>query len=333
MRRLLVLFALMVAAFSSLAGAQPPQGTSLTFTDTFWRCSQPISELATNGLPLRVTMQFTGMFVPPTGGGVVQFGAGCVGDGDTNTVDVVLDVRGDGLTYGAGDDAIRLMNARPGATDLVIAGHADCGPQAPGAHQDGIQILGGTNIEFRDFTVGDYDAGRSTCQGAGGALFYSLQSFNVDALGGSYIACNHSLLAGTSSPGGEVRDARFRSGYPPGDAKCEGYATSNPCIIQNDVETSNLTCQRYPWDDEPPPPPPPPSPPEPCDEECVAAYEAQIAELRDERDAARAELADCRLKLSQIDGYWLRRAELKATTGSRMHAVIHRKYGCLGFSH
>jgi hypothetical protein len=192
-------------------------------------------------------MDYTGMYVPPGGAGVVQLGDGCRGDGNPSTTDLVLDIRGDGRTYGAGDDAIRLMNGLPGARDIVIEGHADCGRRVGSAHQDGIQILGGTNIVFRNFTIGDYDGGRATCQGAGGMVFYSLQSENVDVIGGKFIGCNHALFAGTDSPGGEVTNASFRSGRTDGsDSVCSEYAASPPCIQQTGtVRFSNLTCQAW----------------------------------------------------------------------------------------
>ena len=127
----------------------------------------------------------------------MQLDAGCVGDGTTAT-DLILDIRGDGRTYGPGEDAVRITNARPGASNLQIEGRADCGGRVGDAHQDGIQVLGGTNITFRNFEVGNYDAGLSTCQGAGGAFFYSMASTNTRVEGGKYIACNHSLFAGTA---------------------------------------------------------------------------------------------------------------------------------------
>ena len=59
---------------------------------------------------------------------------------------------------------------------------------------------------------GDYDAGTSTCQGAGGGPFYSYNTItNVDVLGGSFIACNHALNGNNanSGPGNGIYDARF----------------------------------------------------------------------------------------------------------------------------
>ena len=209
-----------------------------------WRCTRPVRDYATNGLPLRVVMLYTINYRPPTGGGAVQLDTGCVGDGTTAT-DLILDVRGNGRTYGPGEDAVRLTNARPGASNLQIEGRADCGGRMGDAHQDGIQILGGTNVTFRNFQVGNYDAGLSTCQGAGGAFFYSLASTNTRVEGGKYIACNHSLLA--NAPAGHVSGAMFRSGRTDGtDPVCVGYAASDPCMgsaMSGSVTVSGLTCQ------------------------------------------------------------------------------------------
>jgi hypothetical protein len=205
-----------------------------------------VRNYATNGLPLRIVMQYTQMYVPPTGGGVVQLGDGCVGDG-TNATDIVLDIRGDGRTHGAGDDAIRIMNDRPGASNLQIEGRANCGRRVGSAHQDGVQVLGGTNITFRNFEIGNYDAGLSTCQGAGGAFFYSGTSSNIRVEGGRYIACNHSLFAGF--PSGHVAGAAFRAGRTDGtDPVCVGYAGSDPCMgpeYGRGVTVSGLTCQYW----------------------------------------------------------------------------------------
>jgi hypothetical protein len=203
-----------------------------------------VRDYATSGLPLRVVMQYTMNYVPPSGGGVVQLGAGCVGDG-TSATDLVLDIRGDGRTYGPGDDAIRLTNDRPGASNLQIEGRANCGRRVGSAHQDGVQVLGGTNVTFRNFEIGNYDAGLSTCQGAGGAFFYSLATTGTRVEGGKYISCNHSLFAGSAS--GHVTGAVFRSGRTDGtDPVCTGYAASEPCMgpeLGRGVTTSGITCQ------------------------------------------------------------------------------------------
>ncbi|MGH3073081.1 MAG: fibronectin type III domain-containing protein [Gaiellaceae bacterium] len=234
------------ASTSACASPPPSGGTTLTLTNTFWRCSRPVRDYAVNGLPLRVVMLYTTNYRPPNGGGAVQLDAGCVGDGTTAT-DLILDVRGDGRTYGPGEDAVRVTNALPGASNLEIEGRADCGRRVGDAHADGIQVLGGTNITFRNFEVGNYDAGVATCQGAGGALFYSMTTRNTRVVGGKYIGCNHSLFAG--NPQGSVSGALFRSGRTDGtDPACVGYAASEPCMgpeLNRGVTVSGVTCQYW----------------------------------------------------------------------------------------
>ena len=257
--------------------------TAITITDTFWQCTQPLSNYGP--LPIKVTANFTGPWVPSGGGGAIQLGQGCTGDSNSSSVDLILDVKGDGQTFGSGEDAIRLMNANPGPTNIQITGHADCGKQVADNHSDGIQAISGRDITFVDFTIGDYDAGRATCQGAGGVVFYSGGGGNVPVnlviLRGSYIGCNHALGFNPYNNTGVVVDAKWRSGRnatnggPAGE--CLGsdgqpFFTSSPCPsasqlaqMPNFVFTGN-TCQQWStqsgWGNLPPPPPPPPPPPD-----------------------------------------------------------------------
>jgi hypothetical protein len=103
------------------------------------------------------------------------------------------------MTYGPGVDAFKVRQGAGYNAGIQLTGHVDCGPRyTSDVHQDGVQLQGGRNITFVDFSVGDYADGRSTCQGAGGAFFYSGASgyvpTNIDVVRGSYIACNHSLF-------------------------------------------------------------------------------------------------------------------------------------------
>lgn len=226
---------------------QASANTRLVLTDEDFICDQPIAQLATDGLPLRVVMNFTGPHASTEGNfGVVELKTGCRGDGKRRTTDLSFSVRGDGRTFGATDDIIRLNNEHPGARDLVITGRVNCGPQAPNAHQDGVQILGGDNILFRRFNVGTAD-GHATCQGAGGAMFYSGDSNNVDVRYGTYRGCNHALLAGWPSPNAQVRDATFETGHAPFCLQEREFFASNPCDIRPawGGVTSNLVCIRH----------------------------------------------------------------------------------------
>ncbi len=188
-------------------------GTTVSFTNKHWVCSSPVSSYGK--LPVKVVLDFTVNYVPPSGGGVVQLAAGCTGDADPNSIDLILDVRGDGKTRGAGDDAIRISYHSPGAKNLQITGKANCGKKQGGGHQDGIQAIGGTDITFADFELGDHDTGYATCQGAGGAVFYSSSGStspkNMRIVRGKYIACNRAVKDGNNTATGSIQNAKFRS--------------------------------------------------------------------------------------------------------------------------
>ena len=219
--------------------------TTLTFRDTQWVCDRALSSYGQ--LPLRVVVDYTPGRAY-NGNGAVDLISGCAGDGNAQTIDLILDVRGDGRTYGPGQDAVKVRLTAGYTGGIQLTGRANCGPRQAAAHQDGVQLQGGRDITFVDFVIGDYDNGRSTCQGAGGAFFYSgaggYQPQNVDVVRGKYIGCNHALLAGTGT--GEVTGAMFRSGRTDGtDPVCVGYAASEPCIDQSAVTMSGLTCQSW----------------------------------------------------------------------------------------
>jgi hypothetical protein len=147
-------------------------------------------------------------------------------------------------------DAFKVRQAAGYNNGIQITGHVDCGPRYTASeHQDGVQLQGGRNITFVDFSVGSYADGRSTCQGAGGAFFYSgangYAPVNIDVVRGSYIACNHSLYRGGGS--GDVVGGRFRSGRTDGtDPVCVGYYASPACDgSSSGVTMSGVTCQRW----------------------------------------------------------------------------------------
>jgi chitodextrinase len=143
----------------------------------------------------------------------------------------------------------------------------ECGARHPAAHSDVVQFQGGRNIALVNMTSGNWDAGTSTCQGAGGSIFYSANSMeNVDVIGGRFVSCNHGLNAGNanSGPGNDVIDAMFRTGRTDGsDPNCVGFSASPACINTSGLARyENVTCQRWDpntdsWPGSPPPPPPP----------------------------------------------------------------------------
>ena len=222
-------------------------GSTLTLTDAKFLCDRPLSSYGT--LPLKVVLNFTpGRLFGANG--AVDLYTGCAGDGNSSTIDLIVDVNGDGTTYGPGADAFKVRQGAGHNAGIQLTGHVDCGPRyTPDAHQDGVQLQGGRDITFVDFSVGNYATGRSTCQGAGGAFFYSSSSgyvpTNIDVVRGSYIACNHSLVRGAGS--GDVVDAHFRSGRTDGtDPVCSQFAGSPACDGDaSGVTTTRVTCQRW----------------------------------------------------------------------------------------
>lgn len=227
-------------------------GTTLRLTDAKFLCDRPLSSYGP--LPLKVDVNFTpGRLFGESG--AVDLHTGCAGDGDPSTIDLIVDVEGDGVTYGPGVDAFKVRQGAGYAAGIQLTGHVDCGPKyTPFGHQDGVQLQGGRDISFVDFSVGEYASGRSTCQGAGGAFFYSGASgyvpTNIDVVRGSYIACNHSLFvdAGTS---GDIVGSRFRSGRNDGsDPLCDAYHASPACTgedgqIDPDVTLASVSCQHW----------------------------------------------------------------------------------------
>ena len=173
---------------ASTSGCVP--GTTVTVTNAKWTCNRPLSSYGT--LPIKVVVKYTRT---TSENGAVDLVGGCVGDSNASSIDLILDVQGDGRTVGNTVDAVKLrLNPR----NIQITGRANCGPRTPGAHADGIQNQGSTNITFADFQIGNYDAGLATCQGAGGIAFWT-GSPQMHFVRGKFVGCNHALNATQAS--------------------------------------------------------------------------------------------------------------------------------------
>ncbi len=140
----------------------PPAGTVIV-TDRSWECRGPLSSFGE--LPVQVVST-----IPNPGNADAIRLVGCRGDGDPATVDLILDVRGNGDDVGTGYDAVKIGQ---NAHDLVVTGSVACGRRDGGIHQDVVQAMSGWSIEFRDFTAGNPDTGAWTCWGAGGGWYVS----------------------------------------------------------------------------------------------------------------------------------------------------------------
>jgi hypothetical protein len=156
---------------------------------------------------------------------------GCYGDGNPATVDLILDVRGNGGNLGTGYDAVKVGQ---NAHDLVITGSADCGARSGSIHQDGVQVMSGRAIEFRDFVSGDPDGGRWTCWGTGGGFFISHVNGDVPTdvvcVRCRIAAFNQALRIGNSVRSG-ARDSVF--GYSRSYGIYVGADASSPVNIGN----------------------------------------------------------------------------------------------------
>lgn len=216
-------------------------GTKITVTNEPWHCKQPLSSYGP--LPIKVVSISTTAW---TDGAAVTVNSGCTGPAGTD-VNLIVDIRGAGplSPNGSGHDAFK---TRVNPQNLRITGSMQCGRRASDAHQDSLQIQGGTNITFVNVEGGgDYDAGLSTCQGAGGGPFYSVnQISNVDVLGGTWISCNHALNGGHPGSDNDIVDAKFRSGRDEGsDPSCAGFYSSPPCVNTSPLRLKGITCEQW----------------------------------------------------------------------------------------
>ena len=132
-------------------------------TTRSWQCSGRLRSFGP--LPVKVVSR-----IPNPGTADAIRLIGCYGDGNAATVDLILDVRGNGGNLGTGYDAVKVGQS---AHDLVVTGNADCGAPRGGIHQDGVQVMSGRRIQFRDFRSGVPSRGEWTCWGSGGGFFVS----------------------------------------------------------------------------------------------------------------------------------------------------------------
>ncbi|HXV57298.1 MAG TPA: hypothetical protein VD704_05465 [Gaiellaceae bacterium] len=235
-------------------------GAEIVLTDGEWTCDQPLEAYAEQlggTLPLKVTARFT-TYVE-TVAGIVDLTSGCRGDG-TDAIDLILDIQGDGRTVGGTGDA---LTVKIEATDIDITGTIDCGPRGPGAHQDGIQALGASDIAFVDLEVGDWDDRRATCTGASAGIDISLGGAaalvpsDYRCIRCRVVACRRAINVGESR-NVRVTDGRFRSGNE--SERNEELATGevglcnfgvSPCNVDPTAEGvvfERNVCDKHPYE-------------------------------------------------------------------------------------
>jgi hypothetical protein len=225
----------------AVGGVDCRYGTLIERVDEPFRCSGPLQ--FQGDLPLYVRARSTTAW---TDTAAVLLDTNCRGDDDPDTIDLILEIEGTGpkSDVGNGQDALK-TRMFPGPEDIQLTGTINCGRRVRGARQDGIQIQGGSNLAFVNIKMGDYANGTSTCEGEGGAFFFSSNNpTNIDVLGGEYVACSHGLSGGAGTMH-DVVDAKFRAGRNDGsDPNCT-FASGGACTQTTDLTLQNVTCEDW----------------------------------------------------------------------------------------
>jgi hypothetical protein len=246
------------------------QGRQIIVTDpaTDFSCntsllaeSHPQGVVTTGGWPVYIRIQFTPGHVSNVNG--FNYDPGCQGDGDASTIDLVLEVDGDGVTYGVGVDAMKSRQSASATNGLQVTGYASCGPKVGAAHADGLQLQGGTRLDLYDMVLGAtpdaFEAGYPHCQGAGGSYFMSgaggFTPSNMKLIKSRVIGCNHAIngtqgMQGTSQitdviSRGFTSTGQWPSGACPGITAAVGACTGGPPF--SGVTVTNLVCDNYPF--------------------------------------------------------------------------------------
>jgi len=130
--------ALVALAAPALLGAAPTPAKTVTQTDKTWVCSGPVD---LDSVTVTMTPKAAG---PRVGEDAVHLESGCTGR--IGKLDVTTSLA----------DGVKVAF---GAHDLVVGGGTiRCLAKVPVLHQDGIQVMGGDDITFRNLTI---DCGRS----------------------------------------------------------------------------------------------------------------------------------------------------------------------------
>jgi hypothetical protein len=207
---------------------EPTAGTTITTTQP-WSCTGSLAALGP--LPMKVVSTIPNASASDNDNAINL--RGCYGDGDPSTIDLILDIRGNGGSIGTSYDAVRIgQNAR----DLVVTGSAECGARNPNPaiHQDIVQALSGSRITFVDFTSGDPFTGLWTCWGAGGGWYITWANGNIPTdlicLRCVLATSNQNLRIGESIRSG-ARDSVF--GYS------RSYGIFVETVAQSPVDENN----------------------------------------------------------------------------------------------
>jgi hypothetical protein len=155
----------LVAAALKESAEEATPGTTIR-TDETWLCDRRLDHYGE--LPITVKSRMDDDAVRPRAAeAVVLSGPECAGDGDPRTIDLILEIEGDGDGLGPTASAVKV---KLGAHDIQITGFANCGAAVPGVQQSAIHVMLGFRIAFVDFDVGDRETEKPTCHGSWGAV-------------------------------------------------------------------------------------------------------------------------------------------------------------------
>ena len=155
---------LMAEALKERAEEETP-GTTIRTGDT-WVCEGPLEDYGELPITVRSRMD-NGVARPRPAEAVILSGPDCTGDGDPQTIDLVLEIEGNGAELGPASSAVKV---KLGAHDIQISGFANCGAAADGVQQSAIHVMLGYRITFADFDVGDLETEEATCRGTWGTF-------------------------------------------------------------------------------------------------------------------------------------------------------------------
>ena len=185
-------------------------GTVIELVNEQWRCDRPLSSYGTLPILVRWTLTTTPNFGDQ---GHIDLVAGCVGDGDDNTVDLIVESNANMMNLGSCGGGGKFRPS-PGPNNLQLTGLLQGGRVCGDAHQDGMQVQSAGHSRHHQRQDRELGGGHRRRGRAGGSVFFSTTS-DVDVWGGEFVSCNHGLFGAIGSDV-EVVGAKFRTGRTDG---------------------------------------------------------------------------------------------------------------------
>lgn len=203
----------MLVGAHAAAAASRAQTGSVNLVDKTWICRGPV-DLTSVSVTFDQNVPDTS--TTPGGHDAVHLGAGCTGHIGTLTV---VQYHGDGVKVGGG------------AHDLVIdQGSIRCYAHDIGKHQDGIQAMGGTNVQFNRMDI--------QCDSSNNAAFFVNRGTNSPELP-TNVVCNSCFLQGGgitvrigNSVDSGVRDSSVVAGHI-APVRIDKAGAVNPVYVGN----------------------------------------------------------------------------------------------------